>query len=1093
MARTEGDSLELKTQGCNPLKSAHLTQLTWASMVTTIALQTRQSLNLQKILQTTVDGVHQLLGCDRVLIYQFTPDWSGAVVVEAVSTPQWSLLGRVVHNAPLEPNQLDFYREGQFDAIEDVATADINRYQVEFLAKFQVRANLGVPILHREDLWGLLIAHSCDDPRQWQATEIEGLKQVAIHVGIAIRQASLIEQLQIAKANLEAQMAVWAAELEDTNQRFLEEVYEHSQVAITVAQREEFLRQVLDSLFIFVGVLTPTGILIETNQTPVAMAGLTREDVLGKPFAETYWWSYSTQAQETIREAIVRAQQGIQVHFDIPVQVQGGDHITIDLSLTPLRDHTGTITHLVSSGIDITDRKQTEIELRESKEKFEDFFDNASDLIQSFSLLDGRFLYVNRTWRETLGYKLDEITGLSIFDVIAPNDLPYCQNLFQQFQRGESHAIEHIRIAFLAKDGHEVLLEGNINVRVENNSPVATRAIFRDITAQRKAETDLKAAKDQLELFIQATSEGFWDWDLITGDIYFSPHWKEMLGYADHELENSFHTWETLIFEEDRATTLQLIEDYNGGKVNHFSTTQRFHHKNGSTVYILSRAIHVKNEQNVVIRMVGSHLDMTPMVEMQKALEISEMQLSGVLNSSLDGIMAFRSVFNDQGIVIDFEWLLSNSTACALIGRETEELVGKRLLKEISGHRNEGLFDRFDRYIQVVETGDPIQRQFHYKQDGIDRWFETIAVKLGDGFAVTFRNITAIKQSEQALQRANHQLEDRLGALKQLNDEMLLLSETSDFLQACLTIEEACAVITSLVEPLFPGCSGGIFITSASRNRVENMASWGAHLHSQTEFYPQDCWGLRRGRLHWVGPHRMGLRCKHIHSTSEISDTLCIPMIAQGEALGLFYLSAETQDALPETKQQLARTVAEQVALALANLHLRETLQHQSIRDPLTGLFNRRYLEESLQQEISRAQRYQRSIGVIMMDVDHFKQFNDTYGHETGDHVLQTIGKLLKESVRGSDIACRYGGEEIVLVLSESTLPDTQARAESIREAISKLRIHQNGKILDTLTASFGVSSFPQHGAIGSALVQAADAALYRAKAAGRNQVVAAT
>ena len=295
MARTEGDSLELKTQGCNPLKSAHLTQLTWASMVTTIALQTRQSLNLQKILQTTVDGVHQLLGCDRVLIYQFTPDWSGAVVVEAVSTPQWSLLGRVVHNAPLEPNQLDFYREGQFDAIEDVATADINRYQVEFLAKFQVRANLGVPILHREDLWGLLIAHSCDDPRQWQATEIEGLKQVAIHVGIAIRQASLIEQLQIAKANLEAQMAVWAAELEDTNQRFLEEVYEHSQVAITVAQREEFLRQVLDSLFIFVGVLTPTGILIETNQTPVAMAGLTREDVLGKPFAETYWWSYSTR------------------------------------------------------------------------------------------------------------------------------------------------------------------------------------------------------------------------------------------------------------------------------------------------------------------------------------------------------------------------------------------------------------------------------------------------------------------------------------------------------------------------------------------------------------------------------------------------------------------------------------------------------------------------------------------------------------------------------------------------------------------------------------------------------------------------------
>jgi diguanylate cyclase (GGDEF)-like protein len=215
-------------------------------------------------------------------------------------------------------------------------------------------------------------------------------------------------------------------------------------------------------------------------------------------------------------------------------------------------------------------------------------------------------------------------------------------------------------------------------------------------------------------------------------------------------------------------------------------------------------------------------------------------------------------------------------------------------------------------------------------------------------------------------------------------------------------------------------------------------------------------------------------------------------MIAQGETLGLFYLNTARPEALSHAKRQLARTVAEQVGLAIANLHLRETLQNQSIRDSLTGLFNRRYLEEALQQELARAQRQQSPISIVMLDVDHFKQFNDTYGHDAGDFVLKAIGQTLRENIRGSDIACRYGGEEMTLVFPETTMAEAVKRAEQLRQLISQLDLSYGGKALNTLTASLGIAAFPEHGSHGNALIQTADAALYRAKAAGRDRVVAA-
>jgi diguanylate cyclase (GGDEF)-like protein len=325
--------------------------------------------------------------------------------------------------------------------------------------------------------------------------------------------------------------------------------------------------------------------------------------------------------------------------------------------------------------------------------------------------------------------------------------------------------------------------------------------------------------------------------------------------------------------------------------------------------------------------------------------------------------------------------------------------------------------------------------------------------------------------------------------LAQRSRELDVLNRMGEMLQACVTEDEAYAVVGRFVSQLFPSEPGGVFVMSASRNLVEARAVWAATPSPDwAVFKPEECWALRRGRLHLVESTASGLLCSHLPQPAPPS-YLCIPLIAQGDSLGMLYLGAR-EAAWPESQQRLAATVADQLGLAVANLKLRETLRNQSIRDPLTGLFNRRYLEETLERELRRAERSRTPLGVVMIDLDHFKPFNDTYGHDAGDMLLRELGRLLQASVRSGDIACRYGGEEFMLILPGANADTTRQRAERMREAVKNIFVSHRGQPVSTVTMSAGVSAFPDHGTTAEVLTQAADTALYRAKTEGRNRVV---
>ena len=318
-----------------------------------------------------------------------------------------------------------------------------------------------------------------------------------------------------------------------------------------------------------------------------------------------------------------------------------------------------------------------------------------------------------------------------------------------------------------------------------------------------------------------------------------------------------------------------------------------------------------------------------------------------------------------------------------------------------------------------------------------------------------------------------------------------LLAKMGELLQSCMSKEEVFAAALGFAPKIFPTSRGALALLNPERNLAEVAGFWhDCHLPA-TVFESNSCWALRTGHPHLVVAGDTTAPCTHAASVK--NTYLCIPILAQGEALGILHFQAtdEVPD-LGDAGLSLKTTFAAQVGLSVANIRLREALRSQSIRDPLTGLYNRRYLEEMLDREIRRAVRAGQALGVLMLDLDHFKKFNDTYGHDAGDTVLRDTAAFLLKSVRAEDIVCRFGGEEFIVILPVASLKVTQARAERIRSRLRELQVLHQRQSLGMVTVSVGVAELPQHGTSPKALIEAADAALYRAKREGRDRVVVA-
>ncbi len=473
----------------------------------------------------------------------------------------------------------------------------------------------------------------------------------------------------------------------------------------------------------------------------------------------------------------------------------------------------------------------------------------------------------------------------------------------------------------------------------------------------------------------------------------------------------------------------------------------------------------------------------------ERTLRESEARGRAILNTAIDAIITIDHTGRIESC---------NRAASQIFGYGTNELVSMNV-KELmpSGHseKHDGYIGNYLRSgrARIIGVGRELTAR---RRDGsefpIELTVNEIKLEGRRLFVGMLRDISERKANEEQRSKLTKELTHRVEELNRLNDENALLSGLGSYLQACSSKEEAYDVLLAHARVLFPKESGA-FYTLSDTGSAACVLSWGEEKDILSHpVQKHDCWAMRRGVVHETSEAGASLRCRHYNGVGSGSQC-CIPVMTQNGPIGLLTLhvpSAEDDVSSQSAAQGLSLMtgIADRLGPALSGIELRARLHEDSIRDPLTKLYNRRFMNESLHREMLRARRANSPLSLVILDIDHFKRVNDEYGHDVGDDVLATVAQNLSQAVREEDYVYRYGGEEFVIVLPSANLDTARERAQEACRKVRALRIDTDKGPLH-LTISAGVATFPEHGDTQEDLIVQADKALYLAKQSGRDRI----
>ncbi len=366
-------------------------------------------------------------------------------------------------------------------------------------------------------------------------------------------------------------------------------------------------------------------------------------------------------------------------------------------------------------------------------------------------------------------------------------------------------------------------------------------------------------------------------------------------------------------------------------------------------------------------------------------------------------------------------------------------------------------------------------------------------------YVVTFTDVTDSREAQSELELAMAKSEEAEARAREIltsersrQDEAQKLANLDEWLQSCKSLSELFMIVETFMARMLPGSAGELYTYAHARDVLDGVCHWGeTNIHAH--ILADSCWSLRRGRAYEYMPEGLCFPCEHAHDSTQ--EYICVPILAHGDTVGMMHVifgNAEVGGATLKQDGPFARRCAEHISMAIANVKLRDELRDQSIRDPLTGLYNRRYFMDALQKEMNLSDRKGVGFGLISFDVDKFKSFNDNHGHEAGDEVLGHIGSRLADVFVEDEVPCRVGGEEFAVLLPEADLEQTEIMADRLRQAVEATEVAYMGSRLPRVTISCGVAAYPTTSNSPEALLRAADTALYEAKETGRNRVCVA-
>lgn len=696
----------------------------------------------------------------------------------------------------------------------------------------------------------------------------------------------------------------------------------------------------------------------------------------------------------------------------------------------------------------------------------------------------GKIISFNKAIEDLLGIDIDAYVNTNVSNLYAdPKDRQHLLHMLS----AES-TVHDFEVEVKHKDGTLRTVLANIDDIELNDEHILLTSLY-DITQYKQMLRSRDEADVSYKTLFSNVPVGITVTDLHGNLMISNKAMKELLGYSAKELRN-LSAWEFYLIPADRQQLLDLTKKL--GVVRDFETMFRRRDGGAVTVLINTDIIAFNNKKDM---MLTSIRDISNLKQVKDALKKERDFSNAILNIAATLIV----VLDREGVITRF------NRACEQItGYWSKEIIGT--------------------YLWDTAFFDPVMTQEEIDKLLSDRYpgtYENVLVsKNGDKYNISWTfaaifnqeghveyiiatgiDVTKRQQAEDELQKANEELASRVKELQQSTEEMNQLNEMGEQLQSCQTIAEAGEISAQYIKRICPSSHGALYLINNSNNLAEATAMWGDPPFTQEVFAPLGCWAIRRGRKHLVDADHPGLRCEHITGPAS-GQYLCVPLLVNGETIGILHLNhvdlqeqGQTRTTGPlytDHKIQIIMTIAEHTALAISNLRLKDILRQQSIRDALTGLFNRRYMEETLERELKRAERENTQVGVIMFDIDHFKEFNDIAGHDGGDALLRELGSFLKRNTRGDDVVCRYGGEEFLGVLSGANAEKTRLQAERMRQGVKELLVYHLGKPLPKCTISLGVGVFPENGTTSETLLKAADNALYRAKNEGRDRVIMA-
>jgi diguanylate cyclase (GGDEF)-like protein/PAS domain S-box-containing protein len=753
---------------------------------------------------------------------------------------------------------------------------------------------------------------------------------------------------------------------------------------------------------------------------------------------------------------------------------------------------------------------QMEASLRESKLHYQDVLDHMLEGAQIIGF-DWRYLYVNDSLVRHARLGREELLGHTMLDAY-----PGIENtpLFEVLHRCMEERIPHLmENEFVFPDGESRWFELSIQPVQEG-----LFILSNDVTTHKRSEEDLRLLNQELERRVaQSTSELRLMNEQLASELFQREQLADNLMIERDLLQTLMDNIPDMIYFKDTASRFTRInraqakllrvsrpEEAIGKTDLDFQTSefaQSFYEEEqhilqsgesltnrvefnptpeGKPRWFSATKVPIKDEKGNITGIVGVSRDITMNKQAEEALRTSEERFRLVSWATKDAVWdwdlktnqvewgaGLQKIFHYPPEIThtDSNWWLEH------IHPEDRDRVSRSMNQALQNSLE--FWSKEYRFQRADETYASIMDRGYIIQNGTGKPSRVIGAML---------DITERRQAEETIRHQN----EMLSSLHNITLNLLRHREISQLLNAL--VEFSTAFLDAPYAEIMLAVGDKLVIKAVTQNQQSLI---GQRLGRQAAVLSWQAFDTHEPAV--LSDYANWPQRQVVYNEFSLHAVADFPILNDDQCLGVLALGRDKAGYEFTTDQiQFGRFFANLTALVLNNAQLREALQEQSIRDPLTGLFNRRYMEETLRREVQRVTRQLHPLGIIMIDIDHFKHFNDTHGHTVGDMLLQNLGQFLQSHVRGEDVACRYGGEEFILILPNTSLETARERAEHLRQEAKRLQVQDNSHAPQGITLSLGIAIYPEHGRTMQAALRAADAALYRAKQEGRDRVVVA-